>query len=176
MNLLKDLPLGSKSPDEINAVIENVKGSNNKIEYDNVTCVFKLDRVLHSAVFWPFEYGFLPQTWHDDNDPVDVVVFTTYPTFTGCVMKVRPIGLIVMKDEAGVDDKVIAVPVKDPRFANVRSVKDVPEHVIKEMQEFFETYKRLEPGKFVKLERIEDADKAKAVIRRGAEAFKAKFK
>jgi len=174
MNLLKDLSVG-KVPEEVNVVVENVKGSSNKVEYDKEEGVFKLDRVLHSAVFWPFEYGFLPRTWHDDNDPVDVVLLSTYPTFPGCVVKARPVGLIVMEDEAGLDDKIIAVPVKDPRFSKIKSVKDIPEHTLKEVQEFFETYKRLEPDKFVKFKKIEDISSAKKTILHGIESYKKKF-
>ncbi len=176
MNLLKDVSVGKNVPDEINVIVENVKGSNNKIEYDKDECVFKLDRVLYSAVFWPFDYGFLPQTWHDDDDPVDVVLLTSYPTMPGCVVKARPVGLILMEDEAGIDDKIIAVPVKDPRFSGIKSLKDIPQHTLKEMQEFFETYKRLEPGKMVKFKKFDDIAAAKKVVEEGIKSYKKKFR
>jgi inorganic pyrophosphatase len=175
MNLLHEVDIGDKAPDEVNVVIENCKNSSNKIEYDREAGVFKLDRVLYSAVFWPCEYGFMPKTWHEDNDPVDVVVLTTYPTFTGCVMKVRPVGLIVMEDEAGLDDKVVAVPIKDPRFAKIKDISDIPEHTRKEIQEFFETYKRLEPNKWVKLKEWRGAEEAKKSIEHAQKAYKEKF-
>ena len=175
MNFLRDISTGDKVPDEINVIIENVKGSSNKIEYDSKDGVFKLDRVLYSAVFWPADYGFLPRTWHDDEDPVDAVLLSTYPTFPGCVVKARPIGLILMEDEAGVDDKIIAVPVKDPRFNSIKAVKDVPGHMLKEIKEFFESYKKLEPGKFVKFKKFEDIQSAKKVIVDGIKAYNKKF-
>lgn len=175
MNLLKDLSLGSKSLDEVNVVVESVKGSSNKIEYDKDEGIFKLDRVLYSAVFWPFDYGFLPRTWQDDNDPVDAVLLSTYPTFSGCVVKARPVGIIFMEDEAGIDDKIIAVPVKNPRFDKIKSTKDINEHTLKEMQEFFESYKRLEPGKFLKFKKFEDVDKARKLILKASETYKKKF-
>ena len=175
MNLLHDVPIGKKWPEVVNVVIENVKGSSNKIEYDKDDKVFKLDRVLYSAVFWPFDYGFIPQTWHEDEDPVDVVLLTTYPTFPGCVVEARPIGLLLMEDEKGLDDKVIAVPVKDPRFSHINSVEDLPPHLKKEIKEFFETYKRLEPGKWVKVKEWKGREVAIETIKKAAERYKEKF-
>jgi inorganic pyrophosphatase len=173
MNLLHEISAGDE--EEFNVVIENVKGSSNKIEYDEEKGIFKLDRVLYSAVFWPFDYGFIPQTWGEDEDPLDVVLLTTYPTSLGCVVKARPIGLIVMEDEKGIDDKIVAVPVKDPRFSHIKSIEDLPEHQKKEIKEFFETYKRLEPGKFVKFKSWESVDKAKNKIKNGIKLYKEKF-
>jgi len=174
MNLLHDISFGK--PDEINVVVENCRGSSNKIEYDKDEGAFKLDRVFHSAVFWPFDYGFVPQTWHGDDDPLDVALLTTYQTFPGCVVVARPVALLVMEDEKGVDDKVIAVPVDDPRFANMKDVNDIPEHMKKEIKEFFETYKRLEPKKWVKVKNWETAQKAKDSIKEAVENYKKKFK
>jgi inorganic pyrophosphatase len=173
MNLMHDIDAGSS--EEINVVVENVKGSSNKIEYDNENGCFSLDRVLYSPVFWPFDYGFIPRTWHEDEDPVDVVLLTTYPTFPGCVVKARPIGVIIMEDEKGIDDKIVAVPVKDPRFKNVKSINDLNEHLKKEIQDFFESYKKLEPGKFVKFKDWQGLEKAKEIIEKAKEAYKKKF-
>jgi inorganic pyrophosphatase len=173
MNLMHDIDAGSS--EEINVVVENVKGSSNKIEYDNEKGCFSLDRVLYSPVFWPFDYGFIPRTWHEDEDPVDVVLLTTYPTFPGCVVKARPIGVIIMEDEKGIDDKIVAVPVKDPRFKNVKSINDLNEHLKKEIQDFFESYKKLEPGKFVKFKEWQGLEKAKEIIEKAKEAYKKKF-
>ncbi len=175
MNCFRDIEVGDKSPEEIYVVIENSKGTSNKIEYDKDAEMFKLDRVFYSAVFWPFDYGFVPKTWHEDEDPVDVVVLTTHPTFPGCLMKVRPIGMIVMEDEKGLDDKVIAVPVKDPRFDGYKDVDDIPEHMAKEIKEFFEIYKRLEPKKWVKLKEYRKAEEAKKLVKKAVEAYKKKF-
>jgi inorganic pyrophosphatase len=170
---MHDIDAGSS--EEINVVVENVKGSSNKIEYDNEKGCFSLDRVLYSPVFWPFDYGFIPRTWHEDEDPVDVVLLTTYPTFPGCVVKARPIGVIIMEDEKGIDDKIVAVPVKDPRFKNVKSINDLNEHLKKEIQDFFESYKKLEPGKFVKFKEWQGLEKAKEIIEKAKEAYKKKF-
>ena len=175
MNMFHGIDVGEKSPEEINVVIENAKGTSNKIEYDKDLAAFKLDRVLYSAVFWPFEYGFVPQTWHEDEDPVDVVVLSTYPTFAGCVMSVRPVGLIVMEDEKGLDDKVIVVPTDDPRFSQIKDFGDIPEHTRKEIQEFFQTYKNLEPKKWVKLKEWKNAEFAKEAIKKAVAVYKKKF-
>jgi inorganic pyrophosphatase len=174
MNMLHDVSFGNA--EEINVVVENCKGSSNKIEYDKDDAAFKLDRVFYSAVFWPFDYGFIPQTWHDDDDPVDVVLLTTHKTFPGCIVVARPIALLLMEDEKGKDDKVIAVPVDDPRFAVFKDINDIPAHTKKEIKQFFETYKSLEPNKWVKVKDWENADKAKAAINAAVEAYKKKFK
>jgi inorganic pyrophosphatase len=174
MNLLHAIKASPK-PGIINVVVENYKGSSNKVEYDREEGVFKIDRVLYSAVFWPFDYGFIPQTWHEDEDPVDVVLLTTYPTFPGCVVTARPIGAIIMEDEKGIDDKVVAVPTEDPRFSHVKNVGDLPEHLKREVQEFFESYKRLEPGKFVKFKKWEDVKKANEMIEKAIKAYEEKF-
>jgi inorganic pyrophosphatase len=175
MNLFRSIKASENFPNEINVVIENCKGSSNKIEYDKDEGVFKLDRVLYSAVFWPFDYGFIPQTWHEDEDPVDAIVLTTYPTFPGCLIKAKPIGVIIMEDEKGIDDKIIAVPVNDPRFSHIKSLNDIPEHLKKEIREFFESYKKLEPGKFVKFKKFENAEKAREIIEKAMKAYKEKF-
>jgi inorganic pyrophosphatase len=173
VNFLHEIPAGDE--EKFNVVIENVKGSSNKIEFDEEIGAFKLDRVLYSAVFWPFDYGFIPQSWSEDEDPLDVVLLTTYPTFPGCVVKARPIGLIVMEDEKGEDDKIVAVPVKDPRFEEIKTIEDLSEHTKKVIQEFFESYKRLEPGKFVKFKRWEGVEKAKEKIVSALKRYKEKF-
>lgn len=177
MNLFHDINFGeNKKIEKINVVVENCKGTSNKIEYDKDEGVFKLDRVFYSAVFWPFDYGFVPQTWHEDEDPVDVVLLVTHPTFSGCVVQARAVALLVMEDEKGIDDKVVAVPVDDPRFADVKDVDDIPEHTKKEIKEFFETYKRLEPNKWVKVKEWKSAEVAKTMIKSAVENYKKKFK
>ncbi|MEM5793573.1 MAG: inorganic diphosphatase [Candidatus Aenigmatarchaeota archaeon] len=175
MNLLKDVEIGDKFPEEVNVVIEIPKGSVNKYEYDNEKGVFRLDRVLHSAVFYPADYGFIPQTWFDDNDPIDVLVLVNYPTFPGCVMKARPVALMKMEDEKGTDDKIVMVPVKDPRFGEIKDLDDIPKHIRDEITEFFETMKNLEKGKWVKVKSWGKASEAKKVIERAAEIYKKKF-
>jgi inorganic pyrophosphatase len=175
MNLLHDVSAGKNPPDKINVVIEIPKGSSNKYEYDNEKGFFALDRVLHSAVFYPGDYGFMPQTWFEDNDPIDVLILSTYPFSLGTVVEARPVALMKMEDEKGTDDKIVAIPVKDPRFNEIEDMNDIPEHVRKEINEFFETMKKLEPGKWVKVKEWKNADEAKKTIKKAMSLYKQKF-
>ena len=149
MNLLHDLNNGEG--ETFYMVVEIPAHSPNKYEYDNETGVFRLDRVLHTAFRFPFEYGFIPRTWYDDNDPMDVILLQRYPTFPGCVIKARVIGLIKMKDEHGTDDKLVAVTVKDPYFDQYKDVDDIPSHKKDEIAHFLSHYKDLEKGKYVEV-------------------------
>jgi len=176
MNMFHGISTGKKAPEEINIVIENCKGTSNKIEYDIEEGVFKLDRVLYSSIHWPFDYGFIPRTWSEDDDPIDVVVFTSQPMFQGCTLAARPIGLMIMEDEKGRDDKIIAVPVDDPRFSQIKELKNLSEHTLKEIQEFFETYKRLEPNKWVKFKEWKNSEEAKKIIKKAMDSYSKKFK
>ncbi len=151
---------------KINVFIEIPKGSRNKYELDKETNRIMLDRTLYSSQCFPFEYGFVENTLADDGDPLDVVVLATNPTFPGCVVPVKIIGMLNMEDESGLDYKIIAVPDDkiDPRFKNINSIDDVDEHIKKEIQDFFETYKRLEPNKWVKVSGFEPKEKAEEII------------
>lgn len=172
MNMLDDLPAGEEPPQRINAVIEVESGTRDKYEYDGEHGVFVLDRILYSSVMFPFDYGFVPRTWQDDGDPLDVMVLGFEPLSIGCVIRVRPVAVLVMDDEKGEDAKVLAVIEKDPRFADVRDVTDIQPHTLKEIQEFFETYKRLEPGKWAKFERWGNAEEARGIVTRAMELYK----
>ena len=172
MNMLDDLPAGEEPPQRINAIIEVVSGSRDKYEYDEEQEVFVLDRVLHSSVIFPIDYGFIPQTWQNDDDPLDIMVLGLEPLEIGCMIRTRPVGLLVIDDEKGEDAKVLAVIERDPRFADVKDVTDVQPHTLKEIQEFFETYKRLEPGKWAKFERWGNAEEARGIITRAMELYK----
>lgn len=141
---LYHLPTGAGAPQIINAVIEIPKDTRNKVEYDHDLGVFRVDRVLHSPVRYPGDYGFIPSTLSPDGDALDVLVLVTEPTFTGCLMSVRPIGMLEMSDEAGGDEKVLAVPENDPRFGEIRDLPDLPQHLLKEVEYFFDIYKELE--------------------------------
>jgi len=167
INLYKDILPGDNPPEQINVVIDIPKGSSNKYEYNEEKGYFELDRVFYSPLFMPWDYGFVPQTCSEDGDSLDVGVLTTYPTFPGCVIKARPIGVLLMEDEKGIDHKIVALPTEkiDPRLKEIQDVKDLPEHWRKEIQEFFETYKRLEPGKFVKVKGWEGKERAKEIIK-----------
>ncbi|HNY35882.1 MAG TPA: inorganic diphosphatase [Candidatus Pacearchaeota archaeon] len=151
---------------KLNIFIENPKGSSNKYELDKESGKIMLDRALYSSVYWPFEYGFIENTLSEDGDPLDAVVLVNEPTFPGCVIPCKIIGMLDMEDESGIDYKIIAVPDDkiDPRFKHINSIDDLPEHQKKEIQEFFETYKRLEPNKWVKVVGFKSKDEAERII------------
>jgi len=131
-------------PGLINVLIEIPAQSKNKYEYDKDLQAFALDRVLYSSVQYPYDYGFIPNTLADDGDPLDGMVMMDQPTFPGCVITARPIGMLEMIDSGDRDEKILCVPDKDPRYAQVKSLKDIAEHRLDEIAEFFKTYKNLE--------------------------------
>jgi len=126
------------------AFIETPKGSRNKYEYDKERGALRLDRVLFSSVHYPADYGFIPDTHWDDGDPLDILVLMNEPSFPGCLIDARPVGGLDMSDEKGGDFKVVAVPTHDPRYNNIQSIHDLASHILKEIANFFETYKILE--------------------------------
>lgn len=142
MNLLHDIPAGTA--DVMHVIVEIPKFSKNKYEIDKETGIIALDRVMHTAQDYPFDYGFVPQTLFDDGDALDVVLLTTYPLMPGILVKARPIAIMEMIDGGDRDDKVVAVPVDDPRFNDVQDLADLNKHFIKEMSHFFETYKKIQ--------------------------------
>ena len=139
-----ELPAGPEVPHVINAIIEIPKGSAHKYEYDKDLNIFKLDRTLYSPVHYPGAYGFIPRTLGEDGDPLDVVVIIDGPTFTGCLIEVRPLGVLVMRDDKGLDHKILGVPVSDPRMREVHGLQHLPSHYLKEVDYFFNIYKELE--------------------------------
>lgn len=174
MNLLHDITPGTDAPNEINVIIEINKGSKNKYELDKETGMIKLDRVMHTSQDYPFDYGYVPQThWHD-GDPLDVVLLTTYPLIPGILVEARPVGVIDMIDSGEGDAKIIAVPVGDPRFKNVKSLADVNEHTLKEIEHFFLTYKQIQK-KEVTIDSTRDVEDAKNVIKEAIELYKKEF-
>jgi inorganic pyrophosphatase len=172
MNLWKDIPAGDKPPELINVIVEVVSGSRDKYEYNTEWEAFVLDRVLHSSVVFPVEYGFIPQTWFDDNDPLDIMILSYEPLEVGCITKARTIGALIMEDEEGDDPKILSVPVSDPRFEGFHDIKDVHPHLLRETQEFFETYKRLEPKKWVKFKTWKNAEEAKELVNYALNLYK----
>lgn len=142
MNLLHDIQSGTK--DEMNVIVEIPKFSKNKYEIDKETGLIALDRVMHTAQDYPFDYGFVPQTLFDDGDALDVVLVTTHPLAPGILLKARPVAIMEMVDGGERDDKVVAVPTEDPRFDHVNDLADLPPHFQKEMAHFFETYKKVQ--------------------------------
>jgi inorganic pyrophosphatase len=142
MNLLHDIAPGTR--EEMNVIVEIPKFSKNKYEIDKETGIIALDRVMHSAQDYPFDYGFVPQTLFDDGDALDVVLVTTYPLAPGILVKARPVAIMEMIDGGERDDKVIAVPVDDPRMDDIKDIDDLNSHFKKEMSHFFETYKKVQ--------------------------------
>ncbi|MDP2593780.1 MAG: inorganic diphosphatase [bacterium] len=142
MNLLHDISSGTK--EEMNVIIEIPRGSKNKYEIDKETGLIKLDRVMHSAQDYPFDYGFVPQTLWDDGDALDVVLLTTHPLASGILVEARPVGIMHMTDGGEADEKVIAVPTGDPRFAELKDITDANPHTLKEIAHFFATYKQIQ--------------------------------
>ena len=157
----------------MNVIIEIPKYSKNKYEIDKDTGIIALDRVMHSAQDYPFDYGFVPQTLFDDGDALDVVLLTTYPLAPGILVKARPVAIMEMIDGGDRDDKVFAVPVDDPRFEEVRDLADLNKHFIKEATHFFETYKKVQ-NKEVQVGAWHGADKAKEAFTRSREMYEAK--
>ncbi len=168
MNLLHDIPAGTD--DAMNVIIEIPRGVKNKYEIDKATGIIKLDRVNHTAQPYPFDYGFVPQTLWDDGDALDVVLLTTEPLFPGLLLEARPVGIMHMIDGGEADEKVIAVPVGDPRFKDVMDITDVNPHTLKEIEHFFRTYKQLQ-NKVVEVGTFEDAAAAKAAFARGMKLY-----
>jgi inorganic pyrophosphatase len=161
VDLWHGLRAGPDPPEEVNVVIELTRGSRNKYEYDARSGVFKLNRVLYT--YFPCDYGFIPRTLDDDDDPLDAVLLINEPTFTGCVSVARPVANIKMVDGDDLDDKVVTVSTMDPFYRHVRSLNDIPDSLIRELTYFFENYKNAE-GKETKVERWDDVDEAKRII------------
>lgn len=156
------LSMGKNPPEEINVVVEIPQGSYIKYEMDKDSGFIMVDRFAFTAMAYPFNYGFMPGTMAADGDPTDVLVISTYPVHPGTVIPCRPIGMLEMEDEAGVDTKILAVPTKkvDAFYADVESIDDLSEAVKNKIRHFFERYKELEPGKWVKLKDFKGKDAA----------------
>lgn len=157
---------GKNAPEIVNIIVEIPAFSSVKYEYDEELGAIRVDRVLYTSMVYPFNYGFIPGTMEEDGDPVDVLVISDYPFMPGSVVEVRPVALLEMEDEEGVDSKVVAVP-KDkiePKYSGIRDLKDLPEIVRRKIEHFFEHYKELEPGKWVKIKGWKGAEEARRKI------------
>lgn len=163
-----------ENPDKLNAVIEIPYGSNIKYEIDKESGAVVVDRVMYSAMFYPANYGFVPNTLADDGDPADILVLNEYPLQAGSVIKCRLIGVLVMEDEAGMDEKLLAVPVTkiDPRFEGIESYEDLPKITVDKIKNFFETYKMLEPNKWVRVKEFKGKAEASEILAKAIEAYK----
>lgn len=169
------IPVGHNPPQEINVIIEVPLGGDPvKYEFDKESGAIFVDRFLHTAMFYPCNYGFVPHTLADDGDPVDVLVAGPAPVVPGAVIRCRPVGVLVMEDEAGQDEKVLAVPVDKlhPYHTDVESYRQLPEILLEQIAHFFQHYKDLEPDKWVKINHWGDADEARRMIASAIEAAK----
>ncbi|HEY4528252.1 MAG TPA: inorganic diphosphatase [Candidatus Paceibacterota bacterium] len=172
MNLWHEIDPGKK--DAMDVIIEIPKGSKNKYEIDKKTGLIALDRVMHTSQDYPFDYGFVPQSlWHD-GDPLDVVVLSTYPFVPGVLVKSRPVAVMHMVDGGEKDEKIIAVPVDDPRFDGVKDLPDINPHTLKEIEHFFLTYKKLQ-NKEVEVNGTEGKEVAEAAFEEGLELYREKY-
>ncbi|MDD6056099.1 MAG: inorganic diphosphatase [Helicobacter sp.] len=172
MNLSK-IEVGS-NPDKLNVVIEIPYGSNIKYELDKESGAVVVDRVMYSAMFYPANYGFIPNTLSDDGDPADVLVLNEYPLQAGSVIKARLIGVLIMEDESGMDEKLLAVPISkiDPRYDNIKSLDDLPKITLDRIKNFFETYKMLEPNKWVKVKEYKNLEEATKILDKAIKSYK----
>jgi len=171
MNLDRVGP-GKNLPDDINVIIEIPANADPvKYEVDKETGALFVDRFMTAAMFYPANYGYVPNTLSDDGDPVDVLVVTPYPLISGCVVECRPVGMLKMSDESGEDAKVVAVP-DNAMYEHVKDVNDLPSHLLAQLEHFFERYKDLEKGKWVKIDGWAGIEEAKAEIVASVERYK----
>lgn len=174
INAWHDLPAGPQPPDQVTAVVEIPRGSRNKYELDKMSGLLRLDRVLYSAVHYPGDYGFIPRTLHEDGDPLDILVMINEPTFPGCHIDCRPLGVLRMLDRGEPDDKILAVPVNDPYYGEYFDIADLPGHFLKEVEHFFSIYKDLE-GRRAEIQRWEKSELAADVILDSMRRYEAKY-
>lgn len=158
-------------PGVINVLIEIPGGSKNKYEFDKDMNAFALDRVLFASVKYPYDYGFVPNTLADDGDPLDGMVMMDEPTFPGCVIAARPIGMLLMIDGGDRDEKILCVPAEDPRYNEVKSLSDIAPHRLEEIAEFFRTYKNLEK-KVTEIQGWNDVDAVTPLVEECIKAYK----
>jgi len=170
------IPAGKNPPEDIFVVVEIPQGSSIKYEVDKESGAVFVDRFLFTAMYYPFNYGFIPNTLADDGDPTDVLVISSEAVVPGSVIRCRPIGMLEMEDEAGIDTKIIAVPVSklDRTFENIKDIKDLPEATLEKIKHFFEHYKELEKGKWVKVKDFKSVDEALKDIQRSIDSFSKK--
>ena len=174
INPWHDLPAGIHPPDQVTAVVEIPSGSRNKYELDKQSGLIRLDRVLYSSMHYPGDYGFIPRTLHEDGDPLDVLVRINEPTFPGCQIDCRPLGVLKMLDRGEPDDKILAVPSNDPYYHEYFDIADLSQHYLKEVEHFFHIYKDLE-GRRVEIVGWEKSEVAASVISESIARYQEKF-
>jgi len=170
---ISKIKVGS-NPDKVNALIEIPFGSNIKYEIDKESGAVVFDRIMYSSYHYPANYGFVPNTLAKDGDPADILVLTDYALVPGCVIAVRLIGMLIMEDESGMDEKLLAVPVTklDPTYENIKSYEDLPKLTLDRIKNFFETYKALEPNKWVKVKNFVGVEEATKMLQEAIENYK----
>jgi len=168
MKQLKNISIGKNPPQEVNAFIEISKGGNVKYELDKESGLIFVDRFLHTAMAYPFNYGFIPHTLAEDGDQLDILVLSEQSVVPGCVIPLTVIGFLDMEDEKGIDPKIVAVPSKkiDPFFGEYKDVGDIPDSLKSKIQHFFEQMKALEPGKWVKVKGWKDKKSAQELVKK----------
>ena len=174
MNIWHDINPKRISEDKFVAYIEIQSGCKNKYELDKETGLLRLDRILYTATHYPANYGFIPRTYGDDNDPLDVLVVASEPIIPMTLVDCLPIGVIKMNDQGSNDEKIIAVCLSDPFYSNVKSIFDLPSHILDEFKHFFEVYKTLE-NKITTVTEVDDVDEAKNIIRNCMNSYVEKF-
>ena len=175
INPWHDLPAGIHPPEQVTALIEIPSGSRNKYELDKRSGLIRLDRVLYSSMHYPGDYGFIPRTLHEDGDPLDILVRINEPTFPGCQIDCRPLGVLKMLDRGEPDDKILGVPLHDPASSEYFDIADIPQHMLKEIEYFFATYKDLE-GRRVQVVGWEKSHEAMRIVQESIDRYDAKYR
>lgn len=170
-----EVEIGNNQPDIVQAIIEIPKGSKAKYELDKTTGMLRLDRVLYSSVFYPANYGFIPKTYGDDHDPLDILVLSQIDIQPLCIVNAKVIGVMGMIDNGEADDKIIAVAANDMSVSHINDIGELPKHLISELKNFFEDYKKLE-NKTVRVDEFQDGATAKKIIQQAISDYKKMFK
>ena len=174
MNIWHDMDPKAITPNDFTAVIEIPKGSKCKYELDKYTGLLKLDRILYTSTHYPANYGFIPKTYADDGDPLDVLVLCSEPIYPMTLIRVYPIGVMRMTDGGKLDDKIIAIPFSDPTYLGITSIDELPPHIFDEIMHFFSVYKQLE-NKQTAVKTLLDRAEAEEIVRETIEAYKERF-
>ncbi len=173
---IENISIGKDAPNQVNVIIEVSMNSSDPVKYemDKDSGAIFVDRFIATPMYYPCNYGFVPHTLSEDGDPCDVLVVSDFPVIPGCVIPVKPVGVLIMEDEKGMDEKILAVPAKklNSQFENIQDYQELPESLINKIKHFFEHYKDLEKGKWVKVKSFEGAAKARALIAEGIERAK----
>lgn len=173
-HLWHGISAGANPPLDINVIIEIPSGSKCKYELDKVAGMIRVDRIIASAVYYPGNYGFIPQTYADDNDPLDALVLSQISFHPGIIVRSRPIGVMRMTDAGESDDKILCVPLRDPHYQEFKSASDIPQNVLNEILEFFKVYKNLEEKK-VTIQGVEPLEVAIEIVNQSLENYKEKY-